>query len=74
MIDIFSLANDFCASQSPEVSPMTDQSKDIPNQRGTSSGEIGQNPVEIIGKPTVPPGGKSAVVPKVKEEESNNKG
>jgi hypothetical protein len=32
------------------------QSKNLPNQRGTSSGEIGQNPVEIIGKKTVPPG------------------
>lgn len=29
---------------------MTDQSNDIPKQRGTSSGEIGQNPVETIGK------------------------
>jgi hypothetical protein len=29
---------------------MTDQSGEIPKQRGTSSGEIGQNPVETIGK------------------------
>jgi len=26
---------------------MADQTKDVPNQRGTSSGEIGQNPVEM---------------------------
>jgi hypothetical protein len=29
---------------------VTDQRDEIPKQRGTSSGEIGQNPVETIGK------------------------
>jgi len=53
---------------------MTDQSKEIPNQRGTSSGEIGQNPVEIIGKKTVPPGDKQASDATAKEEDSNSKG
>jgi hypothetical protein len=46
----------------PSTEP-TDQSKDVPSQRGTSSGEIGQNPVEIIGKKIVPPGDKPASDP-----------
>jgi hypothetical protein len=35
---------------------MADETKDIPTQRGTSSGEIGQNPVEIRGKQGKPDG------------------
>ena len=45
--------------------------QDVPNQRGTSSGEIGQNPVEIIGKKTVPPGDKSARDHEAKGEDSS---
>jgi hypothetical protein len=33
---------------------MAEQTNGVPNQRGTSSGEIGQNPVEIIGKHLAP--------------------
>jgi hypothetical protein len=53
---------------------MTDQSKDIPNQRGTSSGEIGQNPVEIIGKRTVPPGDKQASDATEEKEDPKSEG
>jgi hypothetical protein len=53
---------------------MADQTNEVPNQRGTSSGEIGQNPVEIIGKLPAPPKGQPEIDPKVKEEESNRKG
>jgi hypothetical protein len=53
----------------PSTEP-PEQTNDVPNQRGTSSGEIGQNPVEIIGKPIHKPAGD----PKVKEEDSGSKG
>ncbi|HEY9127994.1 MAG TPA: hypothetical protein VIM62_12750 [Acidobacteriaceae bacterium] len=29
---------------------MAEQSDHVPNQRGTSSGEIGENPVEVVSK------------------------
>ena len=47
---------------------MTDKTNEVPTQRGTSSGEIGQNPVETIGKQ--PPKEKSADDPKAKEEKA----
>lgn len=53
---------------------MTDKTQEIPSQRGTSSGEIGQNPVEIIGKDTVQAGSKPANDPKTKEEDPSDKG
>jgi len=52
---------------------MSDQANEVPTQRGTSSGEIGQNPVEIIGKKTVPPGDKQAIDATAKEEDSSSK-
>jgi len=48
----------------PSTEP-PNHSNDVPTQRGTSSGEIGQNPVEIIGKKTVSPGDKPASDEKV---------
>lgn len=57
----------------PSTQP-PNQSKDVPNQRGTSSGEIGQNPVEIVGKQTMPPGDKQASGRNIKEEDSSSKG
>jgi hypothetical protein len=34
---------------------MADEVKDVPNQRGTSSGEIGQNPIEMRRTPQCEP-------------------
>ena len=35
---------------------MADEIEDVPTQRGTSGGEIGQNPVEIRDKQSFPDG------------------
>jgi hypothetical protein len=44
---------------------------EIPKQRGTSSGEIGQNPVEISGKQCVPsPKEKPAYERKIEDDPS----
>jgi hypothetical protein len=52
---------------------VADQTNDVPNQRGTSSGEIGQNPVEIIGKQPAPPLDKPDTDPK-DDQETGSKG
>jgi len=57
----------------PSTQPPS-QSKDVPIQRGTSSGEIGQNPVEIIGKQTTPPGDKRASTVTEEKEDPKSEG
>jgi hypothetical protein len=52
---------------------MTDKTNDVPTQRGTSSGEIGQNPVEIIGKQPAPPVDKPDTDPN-DDQETGSKG
>ena len=52
---------------------MSDQMQEIPKQRGTSSGEIGQNPVEIIGKRPAPPESQPANDGEVKEDAADSK-
>jgi hypothetical protein len=52
---------------------MADQSTEVPTQRGTSSGEIGQNPVEVRGKQPVPPSkDESTGAPRAEKDKAGN--